>query len=105
SSLYIETSFPSGAGQNIKALERKIFEGLRNCGLLKKSDKIKSKLWLKIPCAYVIYDKNREKAVASAIKFLKQNDCQSLGRYGGWKYSFMEESLLEGFRSVQQLQP
>jgi hypothetical protein len=28
---------------------------------------------------------------------------ESIGRYGGWKYSFMEETILDGKRCAERL--
>jgi len=46
--------------------------------------------------AYVIYDAWRQKNVPTLIDELKNEGIYSVGRYGGWKYSGMQEAVLDG---------
>jgi len=61
------------------------------------------KLWLKIPCAYVIYDAQRSLVLPAILSALAKNGISSIGRYGAWKYSFMEESVKEGLETAKKL--
>lgn len=103
SSLYIEVSRHPGERVNLGLLERQILSGLVRCGLLKKSDKILTKLWIPIECAYVVYDFERTPAVETIFRHLNKAGVESIGRYGGWKYSFMEETILDGKRCAERL--
>lgn len=49
-----------------------------------------------IPHAYVIFDFWREKNLAKILKRLEQERIYSIGRYGAWKYSSMQEAVLDG---------
>ena len=51
---------------------------------------------LHIPRAYVIYDLWREKHLKSLHKRLNSISIFSIGRYGEWKYSSMQEAFLDG---------
>lgn len=101
-SLYIETATPGGA-LDLAAAEKKIFRGLLKGGVIKSERDIVEKLWLKIPCAYVIYDAARTIALPAILSALANNGVSSIGRYGAWKYSFMEESVKEGLETAQRL--
>jgi len=103
SSLYIEVSRPGGARVDAAKLEASIFRGLRACGILKRSDEIAAKAWMPIETGYVVYDRARSRAVATIFRHLAKVGADSIGRYGGWKYSFMEEALLDGRRCAQRL--
>jgi len=46
--------------------------------------------------AYVIYDAWREKHLPSILTQLQEWDIHSIGRYGEWKYSSMQEAVLDG---------
>lgn len=102
SSLYIETSRMQGKNPDEANLQTDILEGLKKAGLVKGTEKVMSFQWLKIPTAYVTYDNARDKAVNKILKFLKTKNINSIGRYGAWKYSFMEESILEGKQAAQE---
>jgi protoporphyrinogen oxidase len=49
-----------------------------------------------VPYAYVIYDKNYYTAVPVLHAFLEKNDIHSVGRYGAWHYSSMEDAIKMG---------
>jgi len=101
-SLYIETA-TDGGELDTAAAEKKILRGLVKSGVIKRESDIVEKLWLEIPCAYVIYDADRNKALPAILSILKARGIRSIGRYGAWKYSFMEESVKEGLETAQQL--
>ena len=101
-SLYIETA-TDGADLDTAAAEKKILRGLIKGGVIKKETDVIEKLWLKIPCAYVIYDAARNKAVPAILSALADKDVHSIGRYGAWKYSFMEESVKEGLETARKI--
>lgn len=46
--------------------------------------------------AYVIYDQWREKNLSALLTSLKEEGIFSVGRFGAWKYSSMQEALLDG---------
>jgi hypothetical protein len=50
----------------------------------------------KLDPAYVIYDAEREGALAAIEPFLREHGLVSTGRYGAWNYSSMEDALLFG---------
>jgi protoporphyrinogen oxidase len=102
-SFYIEVSRGPGEKVDLLALERDVLRGLRRAGLLRSSDEIVAKVWIPIRCAYVVYDFNRTPAVDAIFAELGRRKIESIGRYGGWKYSFMEETILDGKRCAERL--
>jgi hypothetical protein len=103
SSMYIEVSGRPGAYVDYAGLERACVAGLRSSGALRSSDKVVERLWIPIECAYVIYDRARTPAVKVLMDHLRAKDAWSIGRWGGWKYSFMEETLLDGKRCAEEI--
>lgn len=103
SSLYIEVSRRPSERVDLDALERQVMAGLRSSGVLKSSDRVAQRVWLPIPCAYVVYDFERTPAVTAIFPYLRGLGVDSIGRYGGWKYSFMEETILDGKRCAERL--
>jgi hypothetical protein len=56
-----------------------------------------------IPYAYVIYDDFRKKNLPSIMDFLKSNGIWSIGRYGSWSYMSMEDAILEGKATAEDV--
>lgn len=53
--------------------------------------------------AYVVYDRDRESALATIMPFLERAGITTTGRYGGWNYSSMEDALLFGRDAAARL--
>lgn len=108
SSMYVEVSHRPGEGYDTPvqraALLKKIRAGLEKAGILKKSDAFAVVNFLPIRYAYVIYDDRRTAAVGRLLEWLREKaHCSSIGRYGAWKYSFMEEAILDGKKAAESL--
>ncbi|MCX5792371.1 MAG: NAD(P)-binding protein [Elusimicrobia bacterium] len=101
-SFYIEIA-TDGSVPDLASAEAAVIGGLKACGLIKSSSQIVERLWLKIPCAYVIYNRERAEALPVIFAWLKSQRAESIGRYGAWKYSFMEESVKEGLEAAAKL--
>jgi protoporphyrinogen oxidase len=102
-SISIEVARPGGTKVDVPKLEASLFKGLREAGVLKKSDEISAKAWMPIKVGYVVYDFARTPSVTTIFRHLGGAGVESIGRYGGWKYSFMEETILDGKRCAQRL--
>ena len=84
-------------------LEASVLRGLREAGVLRRGDEIAVKAWMPVPVGYVVYDRARTPAVAAVMRWLASLGAESIGRYGGWKYSFMEETILDGKRCAERI--
>ena len=106
-SLYIELSYPGKPGNNIPELTtglyNRVLSGLRECGIISKGDEIITRNVLPIKYAYVVYDGYREQALNKILAYLNKNNIYSIGRYGAWKYSYIEESILDGKAVAEKL--
>lgn len=58
---------------------------------------------ISITHAYVIYDAWRERNLPHLLDALKQESIYSVGRYGQWKYSSMQEAVLDGKKIADTL--
>lgn len=56
-----------------------------------------------IPRAYVLYDFWREQNLEKLLATLTEYGIHSIGRYGAWKYSSMQEAVLDGKKVAEQL--
>ncbi|HOI42606.1 MAG TPA: NAD(P)-binding protein [Elusimicrobiales bacterium] len=101
-SFYIEIA-TDGRPLDLESAERACVAGLRACGLIKDARQVTERMWLKIPCAYVVYDADRAAALPVIAGWLRERKARSIGRYGAWKYSFMEESVKEGLEAAREI--
>jgi hypothetical protein len=85
-------------------LFRRIRRGLIEAGILRLSDTFPVVHFAPLRYAYVIYDEHRSGALSEIFTWLdRKAGAVSIGRYGGWKYSFMEEAILDGRRAAAGL--
>ncbi len=67
------------------------------------NDEIATEKTFTIDHAYVTYDHWREKNVPSILARLQEQSIHSIGRYGAWKYSSMQEAVLDGRDTAQAI--
>lgn len=92
SSLYVELS----ARTYTKTVLSKVLAELTRMGVIKNKKDIRFIDEKFIKYAYVIYDKNYYKVVPKIHDFLNSHDIYSIGRWGAWNYSSMEDALQMG---------
>ena len=105
SSLYVEIACRPGEidRDREKRLKARAIGDLVKIGIMKRNDEILVSKFITIPYAYVIYDRDRDANLEIIQNYLKGRDIYSVGRYGGWKYSTMEEAILEGKEVAERL--
>jgi protoporphyrinogen oxidase len=104
SSMYVEIPMNAVKGLSQKEILKRTLAGLREAQILRKGDRIVVSQFLPIPHAYVVYDQNRRRSLPKIFSFLRKNNIQSIGRYGAWKYSFMEEAILDGKKAAEYIE-
>jgi len=104
-SMYVEVSIsPSERREELLRILDKSIIGLRQAHLLSFPSDIISLDVRYMPNAYVIYDFNRTKILHEIQQQLqKMGDVYLAGRYGQWKYSYMEESLYEAIQLADRI--
>ena len=96
SSAYVEVAIPEGATPDLDALESSVLDGLRRMGVLRADDRIVVRDRVVIDPAYVIFDEHRRAFRDRLLDLLLEHRVQSVGRYGAWTYSSMEDAILAG---------
>lgn len=97
-SMYVEVSVPGSVAVTQEKLTDVVFQcvdGLKECGLLKSVDQLVTIKPLVIPYGYVIYNRDRTPTTTLCLSELNALGIHGIGRYGGWKYSFMESDIGE----------
>jgi len=95
SSLYGEFSYLKKPKAPMKKILDQAIGATQELLSFSKEEIITQKI-IQIPHAYVIYDEWREKNLPRILQTLEDNNIYSVGRYGGWKYSSMQEAVLDG---------
>jgi protoporphyrinogen oxidase len=95
SSLYGEFSYLNKSKIDIT---QKLKESLKQTKKLLdlQENEILTEKTINISHAYVIYDFWRERNLPKILTMLEKYDIHSIGRYGQWKYSSMQEAILDG---------
>ena len=72
-------------------------------GFLESADQVLFMEARHIPNAYVIYDFHYHESRAAVHEWLAAQGASSIGRYGDWNYSSMEDALIDGRRAAERL--
>lgn len=80
---------------DIEKMRKKVIKKISTLDIFKIYDIVFTHC-IKIPVAYCIYDKRRTKIVKFLRVELDKLNIKSVGRYGQWKYSCMEDAILQG---------
>ncbi|MEW5976592.1 MAG: FAD-dependent oxidoreductase [Acidobacteriota bacterium] len=76
---------------------------LVRAGILRDDDTILAECCLDIPCAYVVYDHHYRYNVGVLRSFLREQGVRTIGRYGSWEYSGMEDAIWQGRLTAEGL--
>ncbi len=99
SSLYIELS---DRDTPLEELRPRIEEGLCAMNLISSPDQILFMHERRIKNAYVIYDFNYHECRQEIHEWMDGQGIWSIGRYGDWNYSSMEDALIDGRRAAAE---
>ncbi len=102
SSLYGEFSHIKKSSSTVKKTLDTALHATKKLFKLASHDIITEKI-ISIPHAYVIYDFWREKNLPKIHETLRSDNIYSIGRYGAWKYSSMQEAVLDGKKMAEEL--
>ena len=103
SSVWAELSFSARKPLDHRRARQDILAGLKEMGFIRSRKDIAVEWPLEIPYAYVTYDANHRKATTTIHRYLLRHGIHSIGRYGRWEYSSMEDALLAGRATADAL--
>lgn len=92
--LYVELS--SREEPVLSKVLPEVAAGLVEMGWIRAPEAIRFARARRVDPAYVLYDAHRDAAMAAIQPFLERVGIQSIGRYGAWIYSSMEDALVSG---------
>lgn len=102
-SIYTEISYLPGKIMDIKEIKDKVINDLLTLGIIRQKKSILFDKIINIPYAYVIYNTQRQSSLIALHNYLKEKLIFSIGRFGGWQYTSMEDSFLEGMTTSENI--
>jgi len=102
SSLYGEFAYINKSRAFVKRMTHNALDQTKKLLGLTDNDIVTTKI-IPISRAYVIYNFWREKNLAALHKRLNEQAIYSIGRYGEWKYSSMQEAILDGKKEAERI--
>jgi protoporphyrinogen oxidase len=96
SSVTAEVSFSDARPIDRGATIKQVKTDLERLNILRRGDRIGVEATFEIPCAYVLYDRDRRRSVSEIQTYLQSQSIYSVGRYGSWEYSSMEDAITAG---------
>ena len=103
SSLYVEVSHQPSEAVSPAELIRRIRVGLERAGIFRPDDEIVVADVRDIRYAYVLFDKHRARALPVILAELERRGIHSIGRYGRWEHSSMEDAIAQGKQLAETL--
>ncbi|MFO0730918.1 MAG: hypothetical protein U0361_07990 [Nitrospiraceae bacterium] len=103
SSMYVEMSHQPTEKISSQQLIERVRQGLEDAGVLRRSDELVMSDVKDIYYAYVLFDRRRGSAVSQILAELERRGISSIGRYGLWEHTSMEDAMGQGRRLAEQL--
>ncbi len=97
----MEISFDPATG-DVEAVAADAEDALIRAGLV-DPDAVEVRRLTMVDPAYVVFDHDRRGAVAALRSWLGSHDIRLSGRWAEWKYSAMEDAILDGMVAARRL--
>jgi protoporphyrinogen oxidase len=104
SSMYVEMSHRPTEQQSEEELVSLARRGMERAGILRSDDEIVVADVKDLHYAYVYFDRHRARTVPAMLAELERRGIYSIGRYGAWEHTSMEDAIGQGKQLAQRLQ-
>jgi protoporphyrinogen oxidase len=103
SSMYVEMSHKPAEHQSAEQLIDRARAGLEQAGILRPDDELVVSDVKDLHYAYVYFDHHRAKAIPAILAELERRGIYSVGRYGRWEHTSMEDAIGQGKQVAERL--
>jgi protoporphyrinogen oxidase len=103
SSLYVEISHRPDVVIPPAELVAQVRAGMERAGIFRPDDEIVVADVKDIRYAYVLFDRHRARALPAILAELQSRGIHSIGRYGRWEHTSMEDAIAQGRQLAGQL--
>lgn len=101
----VELSHVPGRSLPKERVIQLVRDGLQTAGILRADDRLTLQEVVQIPYAYVVFDHLRQRLLPSILGTLRRLGIVSLGRYGAWEHSSMEDAVWQGKCAAESMSP
>jgi protoporphyrinogen oxidase len=77
--------------------------GMERAGIVRPDDEMVVADVKDLPYAYVYFDRHRAQAVPAILEELGRRGIYSIGRYGRWEHTSMEDAIAQGKRLAERI--
>jgi protoporphyrinogen oxidase len=103
SSLYVEISHQPQDRIPPEAVLQRVRTGLERAGILRAGDEFVAADVRDIRHAYVLFDRHRTRVLPAILQELERRGIHSIGRYGRWEHTSMEDAIGQGQTMAERL--
>ena len=104
SSMYVEMSHRPSEQHSHEELLSRARSGMERAGILRSEDEIVVADVKDLRYAYVYFDRHRARALPTMLAELERRGIYSIGRYGAWEHTSMEDAIGQGKQLAERLQ-
>ncbi len=102
-SIYLEIAYDPELGIDREYALNKSIGDLRTMGILRENQSIPAEKTIDIPYAYVVFNRARQISLSVIREYLAKNNIFSVGRFGAWEYTSMEDAFMQGVSAVREI--
>jgi protoporphyrinogen oxidase len=102
-SYYVEMAYRKEWDIDRTKLINKAINDMADIGFIRRKKDIITKDFFDVEYGYVIYDKNYLRNRKILLDYLRRHDILSIGRYGNWEYSSIEQAIEQGREIISNL--
>jgi len=103
SSIYVEISHRPSEHQPAEELIKQARSGMERTGVLRPDDELVVADVKDLHYAYVYFDRHRARTVPAILAELERRGIYSIGRYGRWEHTSMEDAISQGQQLAERL--
>jgi protoporphyrinogen oxidase len=103
SSMYVEMSHWPKETRSTEQLVEMARQGLERAGILQPDDELVVADVKELYYAYVLFDKYRQRTIPALLAELERHGIHSIGRYGRWEHTSMEDAIGQGKQLAERL--
>jgi protoporphyrinogen oxidase len=103
SSMYVEISHKPSEHHSLDEILASARAGMERASILRPDDEIVVADVKDLHYAYVYFDRHRARVLPAILGELERRGIYSIGRYGAWEHTSMEDAISQGKRLAERL--